>query len=159
MDNILIIGYGNPLRGDDGIGWHAAHLLESRYPTAQVRVCHQLTPELAEPISEAERVIFIDASAVGDVGTYDLQPILPIAEGTTLSHIVSPATLLTLTQGLYGTLPESLLVSVPGASFDYSETLSPLVHHLLPLVVEEVCDWVEQPLNEEVRIGQWVHSQ
>lgn len=159
MDTLLIIGYGNPLRGDDGIGWHAARVLETRFPTAQVVLCHQLTPELAVQMSDAERVIFIDASAVGDVGTYEVQPILPIAEGTTLSHIVSPSTLLTLTQGLYGTLPETLLVSVPGASFDYSETLSPLVHHLLPLVVDEVCEWVARPLNEEVRIDQWVHTQ
>jgi len=24
MPHTLIIGYGNPLRGDDGFGWHAA---------------------------------------------------------------------------------------------------------------------------------------
>jgi hydrogenase maturation protease len=158
MDTLLIIGYGNPLRGDDGIGWHAARLLESHFPMAQVLLCHQLTPELAVQISNAERVIFIDASAVGDVGTYALQPVFPMAEGGTLTHIVSPSTLLSLTQGLYGAFPETLLVSVPGASFDYSETLSPLVHHLLPLVVDEVCEWVAKPLNEEMRVREWEHT-
>ena len=64
MARALIIGYGNPLRGDDGLGWRAAEQLAEIIPQSEAEViaCHQLTPELAEPISRARLVIFIDMS-------------------------------------------------------------------------------------------------
>jgi len=63
---ILIIGWGNPLRGDDGVGWRAAELLSGTLAghDVAVRVSHQLMPELAEEISRSEFVVFIAASAV-----------------------------------------------------------------------------------------------
>ena len=50
----LIIGYGNPLRSDDGFGWHAGRLLAQALAgqEAEVITCHQLTPELADGFGE-----------------------------------------------------------------------------------------------------------
>ena len=61
---VLVIGYGNPLRGDDGIGRVIAeHIAETLRPEAiDVVVAHQLTPELTEPISRSGLVIFVDAA-------------------------------------------------------------------------------------------------
>jgi len=56
----LVIGIGNPLRGDDGIGWRLAALLPARAGLA-VRCSQQLTPELAEELAAVERVLFLDA--------------------------------------------------------------------------------------------------
>jgi len=63
MAEVLIIGYGNPLRGDDGAGWQAAGILKERIRDERVQVVrsHQLMPEMAEAISRARKVIFIDA--------------------------------------------------------------------------------------------------
>jgi hydrogenase maturation protease len=63
MPRILIIGYGNPLKSDDGLGWHAAQELSRELTPPGVKVirAHQLTPELAEEASTAELVLFIDA--------------------------------------------------------------------------------------------------
>ena len=49
---VLVVGYGNSLRGDDGIGWHAARLLtdDPRLTGARVLTHHQLAPELAEAL-------------------------------------------------------------------------------------------------------------
>jgi hydrogenase maturation protease len=60
----LIIGYGNPLRGDDDVGWEAASRLAAALPSEAVHILavHQLTPELAEAVSEADLLIFVDAS-------------------------------------------------------------------------------------------------
>ena len=71
MAGVLVIGVGNPLRGDDGLGWHAAEHLRERLVElhATVTSCHQLIPELAEPVSRAERVIFIDARVGPTPGT------------------------------------------------------------------------------------------
>lgn len=56
----LVIGIGNPLRGDDGIGWRLA----AQLPVGSglvVRCCQQLTPELAADLALVERVLFLDA--------------------------------------------------------------------------------------------------
>jgi Ni,Fe-hydrogenase maturation factor len=62
MTEILIIGYGNTLRGDDGAGQRVAEMV-SEWGLDEVRSLsvHQLTPELAEPISTAKLAIFVDA--------------------------------------------------------------------------------------------------
>ncbi|MFI5043071.1 MAG: hydrogenase maturation protease, partial [Acidimicrobiales bacterium] len=62
---VLVIGYGNTLRSDDGVGWHAAALLaeDPRLAGVEVLAVHQLTPELALDMSRATLVILIDAGA------------------------------------------------------------------------------------------------
>ncbi len=62
--SVLVIGYGNTLRGDDGAGCYVAERLcaLNHEPGLKVLSLHQLTPELAQPVAEAGLVIFIDAS-------------------------------------------------------------------------------------------------
>ena len=95
MPHTLIIGYGNPLRGDDGVGPRAAELLADRGGVTppllpdgvQVLVCHQLTIELAPQIAEADRLILIDARATGEPGSIEqciLTPAIP--DSTSLTH-------------------------------------------------------------------------
>src|SRR5919198_4121190 len=64
---VLVVGYGSSLRGDDGLGWHAAALLaaDPRLAGAEVLARHQLTPELAEDVSRAALVVLVDARADG----------------------------------------------------------------------------------------------
>ena len=57
----LVIGIGNTLRGDDGVGWWLAQRAERWRPAVQVRVVQQLTPELAAELAPVNRVLFIDA--------------------------------------------------------------------------------------------------
>ena len=56
----LVIGIGNPLRGDDGIGWRLAARLPAQ-PGLAVRCRQQLTPELAADLAAVQRVLFLDA--------------------------------------------------------------------------------------------------
>ncbi|MEP7055497.1 MAG: hydrogenase maturation protease [Actinomycetota bacterium] len=67
----LVVGYGNPLRSDDGLGWHAAETLGSdpRLDGVLVLQRHQLTPELALDISAATVVVLVDATSAAPAGT------------------------------------------------------------------------------------------
>ena len=56
----LVIGIGNPLRGDDGIGWRLAARLPAR-PGLAVRCRQQLTPELAADLAVVDRLLLLDA--------------------------------------------------------------------------------------------------
>ncbi|MFN7898679.1 MAG: hypothetical protein ACK5N0_03300 [Synechococcaceae cyanobacterium] len=57
----LVIGIGNSLRGDDGVGWWLAQRAERWLPPDRVRAVRQLTPELAAELAAATRVLFLDA--------------------------------------------------------------------------------------------------
>lgn len=57
----LVIGIGNPLRSDDGVGWWLARRAERWLPPSQLRAVQQLTPELSADVAAAARVLFIDA--------------------------------------------------------------------------------------------------
>ncbi len=145
MSHTLLIGYGNPLRGDDGLGWVAAEMLAERHTAVSVLTCHQLTPELAEPISRVDRVIFIDAAAVGEPGEivcHTVEPFLP-ASGS-FSHTCDPAGLLKMAEMLYGRSPSGTLFTVTGDSFGYEEKLSDAVTAVLP----QLCAKIESVMSK-----------
>ena len=98
----LIIGIGNPLRGDDGLGWDVAGELSSelRRDDVQVLATHQLTPELSDLVSRADLVLFIDATRSEDPGTMRCQQVLPVAPPARHSHALCPATLLSMAERL-----------------------------------------------------------
>jgi hydrogenase maturation protease len=144
---VLVVGYGNPLRGDDGIGWHAARLLaaDPRLAGARVLAHHQLTPELATDVSQASLVVLLDAAAEGDPGSVAVRQIEPRpATPATWSHHLDPETLAGLAQTLYGAVPPIVLVSVAAATFAEGDGLSSALQQALPGVVETVAGVVSQ---------------
>lgn len=141
LRRVLVVGYGNPLRGDDGIGWHAAELLatDPRLDGARVLAHHQLAPELAEDISRASLVVLVDASVEGDPGAIRVRTVEPRpAAQTTWSHHLDPRTLAGLAEALYGPVPPVVVVSVAAGSFAEGGGLSSAVERALPEVVEVV---------------------
>lgn len=141
MAQVLIVGYGNPLRGDDGIGWHAAEAVARRVQDGNVEVLasHQLTPEMACSISRATLVIFIDAACDNKEGEVAFRRVEPDSSPSELfTHQLTPEVLLGLAQRLYGSCAEAMLLSVGAGSFEYGETLSPAVEAALPALLEQV---------------------
>jgi hydrogenase maturation protease len=86
---ILIIGYGNTLRSDDGIGPRAAELLGKCCEDDRITIvaCHQLTPELAPVLAEAGYLILLDAEIGGEPGHIRRRDLTPApASKSVLSH-------------------------------------------------------------------------
>jgi hydrogenase maturation protease len=124
MTNLLVIGYGNYLRGDDAVGRRLAEAMEAwRIPDIAVRTVHQLVPELVEDLQGAERVLFLDA--VASAGEVNLWKIAAASGNQFLNHHCDAGGLLALTCQLYGRCPEGWLLTVPGYHFDLSEGISP----------------------------------
>lgn len=150
VDRVLVIGYGNPLRGDDGIGWCAANELALAVSDNRVKIvaCIQLTPDLAEEIAGVDRVIFIDASI--DLGAGQLR-VDRLTQDTcgeeSWTHHFDPRSLLLCAQVLYGRSPEALMISMGGESFDCRDELSPAVRARFPSLIarvrEAIAGWVE----------------
>ena len=126
---ILLIGYGNPLCGDDGAGPYVAdRLAEDAGGLSSNLEClsvHQLMPELAENISRAGVVVFVDAECgrtPGGITCYKLaKPARPsgMVPGA-FTHNVSPETLLENAEYLYGRRPVAYLYTVSGENFSLS---------------------------------------
>jgi hydrogenase maturation protease len=140
MSRVLIIGYGNPLRSDDGVGWRAAEELERRLSGRGVEIItrHQLTPELADTVSGSAVVFFVDARRDGMPGTVTCLRVEPQALLGPFSHQLSPGAVLGLAQELYGRIPPAFTFSVCGERFEIGETLSQSVAENLPDLVARV---------------------
>jgi hydrogenase maturation protease len=113
---VLIIGYGNPLRGDDAAGPIAAGRLGGL-------AVHQLTPELAEAIAQAGAVLFLDADATLAPGEISVTRIEPAPSH--LNHDATPQGLLALAREVYGAAPQAWLIGMGGECYELREGLSP----------------------------------
>ena len=125
--HLLIIAYGNELRGDDGAGPALGHYLE-RYPVAgaTVVVRHQLVPELAENLSRADYAVFADARTPDNDPKPHLRR-LRSRQGTLtgIGHVSDPGDLLAMTGAVYGRVPECWVLSLPTVSMEIGESLTP----------------------------------
>jgi hydrogenase maturation protease len=143
MAQVLIIGLGNPLRGDDGLGWHAVQQLRKALPVENVEMitCHQLTPELAEAVARSRRVIFIDARVGEPAGEINLGQINPTSvPPPVFSHRLDTLGLMQYSRELYGTWPEAFTVSLNGQAYGHAEKLSDPVQSSLSAVLQLVED-------------------
>jgi hydrogenase maturation protease len=149
----LVVGYGNPLRGDDGIGWHAAAALaaDPRLADTDVLTRHQLTPELAEDIATARLAVLIDASLGDTPGCVSIREVAPApaSPAPSWSHHLRPEDVVGLAQALFGATPQVFLVTVTGAHFGYGTQLSPTVSDCMSRVLTIVEEALQpSPLRE-----------
>ena len=127
-ERVLILGVGNPLRADDGVGAAVVERLADLLApgVAELRAVYQLTPELAADIARAALVVVVDAAigvAVGEVVVREAAA--GDGAGEPLSHSVDPVGLAGLSLALYGASPRLVLVGIGPASLDAGEGLSP----------------------------------
>jgi hydrogenase maturation protease len=124
LRRVLVLGYGNPGREDDGLGPAAAAEIE-RMGWPNVTVCnnYQLVIEDVLDIAAADIVWFIDASRNG-AEPYTTQKLSPAMDVTFTSHIVSPEALLAMAEQYYGKSPRAYLMGVRGYDFKFIERLS-----------------------------------
>jgi hydrogenase maturation protease len=152
---VLIIGYGNTLRRDDGAGAVAARLLAADPRLAaddvEVQERYQLLPEMALDIVACTLVIFVDADVRGLPGSIEilrLEPDAPRSDADARaqpgasSHHVGGGELVALAAELTGHRPEAVHVGIGIADTELGEGLSPAVEGSLPRLVEVVADLV-----------------
>ena len=147
---ILVIGYGNPLRSDDGAGPAVAARLERdpRLAGADIRSEHQLTPELALDASGASLLVLVDADAASEPGRVTVRRLEPAGEsGTAWTHHLDPSGLVGLARELWGAAPPVVVVSVGPVSLEVGEQLTPVV----AAAVEQAADAVAQVVEAHRR--------
>lgn len=100
----LLLAVGNVLRGDDGVAARALELLGGA-ADVEARVVHGLTPELAEVVAGAGRVVILDADLGASGVMVEALPETDLrahGAGRVLSHSLTPRALVALARQLYG---------------------------------------------------------
>jgi len=150
MSHILIIGYGNPLRCDDGFGWHLGQRLQTEIQNSDIEIvaCHQLTPDLAQRISGAQYVIFADATAEPVAAECSLQKLRTNQVASPdFSHHLDPQTLLVMAHTLYGASPcAAFLLTAKAHELGYGQEFSPQMERTLDKArarVLSLCEFLE----------------
>ncbi|MFN2105726.1 MAG: hydrogenase maturation protease [Candidatus Promineifilaceae bacterium] len=140
---ILILGYGNPMRGDDALGQIAVEFLAERFGEhdgVHVRAVHQLTPDLSEMLAGYESAVLIDArhaAPAGQVFVEEVRAAERLPSGA-FSHYVTPGELLLLADALYGKRPCVYLAGITATEFEVGEPLSAAVREALPVLYETI---------------------
>lgn len=126
--NILIYGYGNPGRRDDGLGNAFVNNLEQWVVQENLSGItfdsnYQLNIEDAEAIADKDLVIFADASAEA-IDDFVLTPVNASTQVAFTTHAASPGYIVELCKQLYGRVPATYLMHIKGYAWDFSEGLS-----------------------------------
>ena len=138
LDDFLVIGYGNTVRGDDGVGPRAAEAVEKlNLPGVRALVLQQLSPENAGPISQAHTVIFVDA-AVDAPQEVQLRKLEPNETSQLMAHAADPRTMLALSRDVFGHTPQAWWLTIPAVNLEFSEELTPQAQHGLKKAVNKI---------------------
>ncbi|HSH11632.1 MAG TPA: hydrogenase maturation protease [Ilumatobacter sp.] len=136
MTDLLVIGYGNDLRSDDGAGRAVADAVAGReLAGVEVRTVSQLTPELSIEIAGRSLVVFVDA----DVDATELNA-RPVSAGTpiegVMTHHGDPSTLLSLTAAVGPVPDEAILISIPAENLEMGFSFSPATERAVAQAVD-----------------------
>ena len=142
---ILVIGYGNTLRGDDGVGPRVAEAVSHLcLPGVRTLICPLLSPELADPISRVDKVIFVDA-AVDASQQVQWRKLEPNATSQIMAHAADPRTMLALARDVFGHVPEAWWLTIPAVDLGFSESFSPAVQRDFGVAVNQIRDFCHSP--------------
>jgi hydrogenase maturation protease len=152
----LVIGLGNPILGDDGVGWRIveeiARITADRNDI-EVDTVSLGGLSLMERITGYERVILVDSFFTGKkpVGTVSLFPLTDLPDlpsgHTTAIHDTSLRNALNVGRSMDIPLPgdeDVQIVAIEAENvYDFSEILSPQVEAAVPKAVEAVLQLIE----------------
>ena len=160
MNKWIILGYGNPDRGDDGVAWHLlnellvsegienAELFASDITDlngkADIWFNFQLLPEISELVAKYDRALFIDAHT-GDIEEeINFQKMEPDFKHSPFTHHLAPSSCLAIAEAIAGKYPEAWLLSIRGYDFEFSRELSPKTKELSKIALQKIQELISK---------------
>lgn len=139
MTGALVLAYGNPLRGDDGLGPAAAGALAALgLPGVDVQIGYQPALEDAADAAEHALVVFVDAARSGPA-PYSVCDVAPDDGAPAfVSHGVAPAQIVGIARRVFGRTPRAVLLGIRGYAFGLADGLSPQAARNLAAAIERL---------------------
>ncbi|MHC4562092.1 MAG: hydrogenase maturation protease [Planctomycetota bacterium] len=150
--NILIIGYGNPGRLDDGLGPALIDALEEKnLPGVTLEADYQLTVENAADLRECDAVLFVDADVAGSEPFTVRRLTAGEASISFSTHHISPEGVVALAKDMFDAEPEAFVMGIRGYDFnEFGERLSQRAQQNLAAAVDYVMSAVDHRTFTEV---------
>ena len=143
---IVILGVGNLLLSDEGVGVHVANELIKRQLPPGVKVIEGGTDgfRLLNVITEADRLIVIDAvkggGPPGSIYRFDIDEVQNCPSGFRTSvHQIGILEVINLS-GLIGKTPHTTVIGIEPKSLEMSMELSPEIEEKIPRIIELVLE-------------------
>lgn len=153
LATVMVVGYGNTLRRDDGIGQvvapELARLLRERGRKAAFLTAHQLVPEMALDIAEGnyDVVVFVDASVTCPPAKWDLSTLeFGSSKAVSDPHKLSPVALMEMVCMLKEDRLKALMISCGASDFSLGEGFSEEMSAILDCL-EEMAEAVLDSLS------------
>jgi hydrogenase maturation protease len=147
----LILGMGNPILSDDGVGLQIARALEGKSPDARVTTSQMVGLNLLDHLRGYEKLFLIDALVSGENDPGELKKV-PSGVGTRhlfTSHGLDFFDLLELGKNLGFQMPE--VAAIYGIEIEnpvsFGEELSPLLLEKLPGLIQAIAEDIRSSLN------------
>jgi hydrogenase maturation protease len=149
-NHILVMGVGNLLLSDEGIGVHVAQRMMEMNLPPDVHVVEGGTDGfgLINLITEADRLILVDAvrggGEPGSVYRFDIEDCAANADiFKTSAHQISILEVIHLS-GLIGSTPKTTIIGVEPKSLEMGMELSPEVEAKIPKVIKLILEEIEK---------------
>ena len=154
LKNTLLLGYGNPDRGDDGAAYYILTRLIKDYSTSKIDLFSsdirqltenddilyglQLLPEHSEMVSRYRVVVFIDAHTGEIEEEISILKVKPDFKHSPFTHHFSPESCLAVADSLTSRHPEGWLFSIRGYEFGFTRELSERTRELAEDAVKRI---------------------
>jgi len=151
VSRVLVLGWGNPSRGDDALGPRLLERLEAEAARRPDWREHgflwdfQLQPEHALDLDGAAQVLFVDASTRAPA-PYSLTRVAPARDRSFTSHALSPQALLSVREDIAdAAAPDAWLLAIRGDAFELGATIGTAAHARLESATRLARDLLSHP--------------
>ena len=143
---LLIYGYGNPGRQDDGLGVALVGQLEAWAKAESISgivfdTNYQLNAEDVLSVAQARAVVFVDAAREGEE-PFAFRPLTPQKEISFSTHAMSPESVLALAAELYDARPPAWILAIRGFSWEPNAPPTPAAVSTLCAACEFLKEWI-----------------
>jgi hydrogenase maturation protease len=139
----LILGWGNPSRGDDALGpLFAERIAALGLPDVECLTDFQLQVEHALDLQGRQRVLFVDAS-LDAAAPFAVSRLVPARDASFSTHAVSPEALMQVYADLFDKAPPPCeLLAIRGEHFELGEDLTPAAAKHLEAALSWARNWL-----------------
>lgn len=139
---ICIVGVGNTIRGDDGIGNYICNAIEEKQqPGITTMIVQQLDAELVEELLHYDHVLITDASIEGN--SVDLHELYPnVIHPLSTSHHLNAAMLAALSEKVYGKKLSLFICAVRGYDFELGDSISEKAKANCEQAISRTLKWI-----------------
>jgi hydrogenase maturation protease len=156
--HLSIVGFGNPQRRDDGIGFYIVRQLKcvlKSYDKIGFLCVRHPEPSIVDALRGAGQILFVDATIKVLTHGWQLNRIQPEAQTLPFTtHHFTPMAILGMIKMIYGHCPPAWVLTVEGCDFGFGQRLTSKAKKRAGSAISAIVGWVGANLQTPLMSGQ-----